>query len=199
MEEIILNAMERTKQHGKFKEPGFIPGVLYGDDVEATSVKFEEADLRKILSKHGSNAKIWIKYADSKKFGFIKEIQRHPVTAKIIHIDVQLVSKNHEVKLQIPINYKGAEALIENQLYLQVYKTQIDVIGKMELMPEVVDIDVSAKGQGYSITIKDFSLDKSIRVTDADDAVYAAIGHVSEKPVEVTDETSESEPVVSAQ
>ena len=112
MEKITLNAFERNTQPKKMKEIGFIAGVIYGDNVkEANSVMFEEAALRAILTKHGSNAKVWVQYGAGKKFGFIKAIQRHPVTAKIIHVDIQLVSKDHEIKLLLPIIFNGDVAL----------------------------------------------------------------------------------------
>ena len=182
MEKIILNAFERTTKSKRFKENGFIAGVIYGDNVkEATSVKFEESSLKKILAKHGSNAKVWVKYGEDKKFGFIKEIQRHPVTAKITHIDVQLVSKNHEIKLQLPIEFKGEKNLVANLLKLNIQKTEIDVFGKMALMPDVVVIDVSEKELGDTITIKNFNLDKEIKISDNEDEIYATITRLVEE------------------
>ncbi|SDP17250.1 50S ribosomal protein L25 [Clostridium gasigenes] len=193
MEKNILNAFERTTKSKRFKENGFIAGVIYGDNVkEATSVKFEESSLRKILSKHGSNAKVWVKYGEGKKFGFIKEIQRHPVTAKITHIDVQLVSKNHEIKLQLPIEFKGEKNLVANLLKLNIQKTEIDVFGKMALMPDVVVIDVSEKELGDTITIKNFNLDKEIKISDNEDEIYATITRlVEENNAESEEEVAE--------
>lgn len=193
MEKIILNAFERTTKSKRFKENGFIAGVIYGDNVkEATSVKFEESSLRKILAKHGSNAKVWVKYGQDKKFGFIKEIQRHPVTAKITHIDVQLVSKDHEIKLQLPIEFKGEKNLVANLLKLNIQKTEIDVFGKMALMPDVVVIDVSEKELGDTITIKNFNLDKEIKISDNEDEIYATITRlVEENNAESEEEVTE--------
>ncbi|NKF06661.1 50S ribosomal protein L25 [Clostridium gasigenes] len=193
MEKNILNAFERTTKSKRFKENGFIAGVIYGDNVkEATSVKFEESSLRKILAKHGSNAKVWVKYGEGKKFGFIKEIQRHPVTAKITHIDVQLVSKDHEIKLQLPIEFKGEKNLVANLLKLNIQKTEIDVFGKMALMPDVVVIDVSEKELGDTITIKNFNLDKEIKISDNEDEIYATITRlVEENNAESEEEVTE--------
>jgi len=188
MEKVILNVFERPAQHKKFKEEGFIAGVIYGDSVkEATSVKLELIPLKKILGKHGSNAKVWVKLGEESKFGFIKEIQRDPVTAVITHIDVQLVSKNHEIKLQLPISFKGEENLIDNLLDLKIYKSEIDVFGNMAIMPDKVNIDVSQMKLGDTITIKSFDLDNKIKVTDIEDEVYAAIVQLKEEVVEEED------------
>ena len=136
MEDIILEAIERKQQVGKFREIGFVPGVIYGDGITAaTSVKFEEKALRKVITSHGSHAKLWIKYNDNKKFGFIREVQRQPMTGNLIHLDVQIVSKDHEIKRLIPIVFKGEDDLKGKQLQLQINKSEISVFGKMALMP----------------------------------------------------------------
>lgn len=193
MEEIILNAIERPIQPGKFREAGFIPGVLYGDSItKSTLVKFKELDLKKIINKHGANAKVWVKYGDNKKFGYIKEVQKHPVTWKIIHVDIQIVSRDHEVKIQLPINFMGEDNLILRQLKIQILKPEIDVIGKMGLMPDSVDIDVSEKQLGDHITSNDFKLDKQIKVSDKEDEIYATVAHLQDH-INAEPEKSETE------
>lgn len=195
MEEMILDAFERIPTNKRFVEEGFIAGVMYGDGVkEATPMKVQEVELIKILKKHGSNAKIWIKYGEDKKFGFIKEIQRHPVTAKINHIDVQLVSKDREIKMQLPISFKGEANVIDNLLELKIYKTEIDVFGSMGIMPDGISIDISQKKLGDTITIKDFDLNKLIKVTDDENQIYAAIAQLKEEVTE--DEAVVAEAVV---
>ncbi len=167
--------------------------MLYGDSIaKATSVKFQTSDLTKILANHGSNAKVWVKYGRNKKFGFIKEVQKNPVTRQVIHVDVQLVSQNQEVKLQLPITFKGKEKLEQRMLLLQVYKSDIDVLGKATLMPDTVVIDVSEKKLGDTITLSDFGLDKEIKISDKENEVYGIITHQKEQPVETP---AEAEPI----
>jgi large subunit ribosomal protein L25 len=200
MNPTTLDAFERILTKKKFNEEGFIAGVIYGDKIKgAMSVKIELEPLIKILKKHGSNAKVWIKYGEEKKFGFVKEIQRHPVSAKITHIDLQIVSLDHEVKLQLPITFKGEENLIDNLLELKIYKTEIDVFGTMAVMPDYVTINVADRKLGDSVTIKDFVLDEKIKVTDEEDEVYAAVVARKEQvEEEVADEQVIAEPVVEA-
>ena len=202
MEKVILDAFERIPGNKKFKEDGFIAGVIYGDNIkEAISVKFELLPLKKILGQHGSNAKVWVKYGEDKKFGFVKAIQRHPVSAKINHIDIQIVSLDHEIKLQLPLSFKGEANLKDNLLQLNVQKSEIDVFGNMALMPDVVSIDVTEKKLGDTITVADFVLDKKIKITDEEDQVYAVIVQIKEQVEEEVEETKEEaivEPVVEA-
>ena len=174
MEETILNAVERTMQPKSCREAGFTPGVLYGDSVtDAITVQFETAALKKILATHGSHAKVWVNYGGNKKFGFVKEVQRHPVTAKVSHIDVFLVSQDHEIRMQIPITFEGRDSL--DNVQLQVHKSEVEVFGKAALMPDAVVVDVSTMVLGDTITSKNLNLDKQIKITDSENEVYAII------------------------
>lgn len=193
MEQIVLDVTQRVKKTKKFREEGFIPGVIYGGNSEKSeAIKIQEASLKKILSKHGMNAKLGIQFGDEKKFGFIKEIQRQPVTNKIVHVDLQFVSKDQDVKLQIPIVFKGEEELRARQFQLNVNKQEAEVLGKIDLMPEVIHVDVSQKNAGDTITFKDLSLNEDIKTHDKMDEVYATVTNlVIEKEIEDEANTEE--------
>ena len=193
MEEIILVVKERVKQSGKFKEVGFVPGVLYGDGVTgANSVMFDAIALKKVIARHGANAKVWIQYDNVKLFGFIKDVQKDAISGSITHIDVQTVSKDHEIKLLIPIVFKGDESLRNNQMQLQVYKSEINVSGKMALLPEAIHVDVAEMKLGDTITLKNLALDKKINVLENEDEIYGVIINLVISPDEEAIETAET-------
>jgi large subunit ribosomal protein L25 len=193
MEEIILKTMLRTDSPKKVRLAGFIPGVLNESDLTSTSVQFVGTELNKIISKHGSNAKIWVDLGTEKKFGFIKEIQKSAVDRKIIHIAIQLVSKDQEIKMLIPIAYHGREELEHRQLQLHVYKAEIDVSGKPANMPDVIIVDISKKESGDTITSADLNLPTSIKLLDAEDEIYAVIKAVKEVIEEEPEEAAAAE------
>jgi len=146
--------------------------------------------LNKIIAKHGSNAKVWVELEDEKKFGFIKEVQKNPVDAKIIHIAIQLVSKDQDLKMQLPIAFHGRDELEHKSLVLQVYKSEIEVVGKAALMPDVVVVDVSKKELGNAITAIEFHLPQGIKIIDPENETYAVIKAVKEEIVEEPEEVT---------
>jgi large subunit ribosomal protein L25 len=188
MEAINLKAMLRTEKLNKVRNAGFIPGVLNDSNTVSTSVQFETIALSKIIAKHGSNAKLWILLGDEKKFGFIKEVQKNFIDRKIIHIVIQLVSKDQEIKMQFPITFHGHVELEHRLLKLQVYKSEIEVTGKAELMPDEVVVDVSQKKAGESITITDFNLSPEIKTLDPENEIYAVVKAAKEEIVEAPEE-----------
>jgi len=190
MEEIILKTMLRTDSPKKVRQAGFIPGVLNESDLTSTTVQFVGTELNKIISKHGSNAKVWVTIGDDKKFGFIKEVQKSPLDRKIIHIAIQLVNKDKEIKMMIPISFHGRDELEHKELQLQVIKTEIDVTGKAALMPDVIIADVSAKELGDTVTAADLNISADIKSLDADDEIYAIIKAVKEVVEEEPEEAA---------
>lgn len=190
MEEIILKTMLRTDTPKKVRQAGFIPGVLNESDLTSTSVQFVGTELNKIISKHGSNAKVWVTIGEDKKFGFIKEVQKSPLDRKIIHIAIQLVNKDKEIKMLIPISFHGRDELEHRELLLQVIKTEIDVTGKAALMPDVIIADVSAKELGDTVTAADLNISADLKSLDADDEIYAIIKAIKEVVEEEPEEAA---------
>jgi large subunit ribosomal protein L25 len=193
MEGIILDAVERNVNVNpkQCRKAGFTPGVLYGESVtNAIPVQFETAVLKKVLATHGPSAKVWVNYGNNKKFGIIREVQRQPVSAEVIHIDVYLVSQEDEIKMKIPILFEGRDEL--KDALLQVYKTEVEVFGKANLMPNVIVVDLSTMAVGDAITAKNFELDKQIKITDNEEEVYGIL--ISHRKV-----TAEAEAVTEAE
>lgn len=190
MEEIILKAMERSEKPKKARNSGFIPGVLNGPGTTSASVKFESNALNKIIAKHGANAKLWVVSGNEKKFGFIKEVQRHPVEGKVIHIAIQLISMDQDVKMQLPITFRGHIELEHRLLQLQVYKSEVEAEGKAALMPDEAVVDVSEKAAGENVTASDFHLPSGIKIIDSKDEIYAGIKAIKEEVAETPEEAA---------
>lgn len=188
MEVKILKAMVRSEKPKKVRDNGFIPGVLNGPGTVSAPVQFETKALNRIIMKHGMNAKVWVESGAEKKFGFVKEVQTHPVHRNIIHVAIQLVSQDQEVKMQLPITFQGTDELEQKFLHVHVNKSEVEVIGKAALIPETAVVDVSEKKAEDSVTSIDFNLPAEIKIIDSEHEVYAMIKAVREEIVEKPDE-----------
>ena len=193
MQETSLKAMERSEKPNKVRKAGFTPGVLNSPGTTSISVKFESAALNRVISKHGSKAKIWVDLGNEKKFGFIKEIQKHPVEGKIIHVVIQMVSQDQEVKMQLPITFHGNGELEHKLLQIHVCKAEVELVGKVALMPSAVVVDVSEKESGDNITAVDFRLPPEIMIHDAENEIYAVIKAMKEEKVQEPEEAEPAE------
>ncbi len=189
MEEIILNAMERNEKPKKARRDGFVPGVLNGPGANSTSVKFQSAELDRVIAKHGTNTKLWVKLDNEKKYGFIKEVQRHPVEEKVMHISIQLVEKDQKVKRLLPITFNGQTKLEHRLLMLQILKPDIEVEGVVTQIPDEIIADVSKKNFNDDITAADFNITADVKILDPQEAVYAVVKNAKGETAIDSDET----------
>lgn len=192
MSRIVTEATMRTEKPKKVRRDGFIPGVLNGPGVASLSVQFQAAKLNQIFEKYGTAVKLWIKMDSDEKFGFVKEVQRDPVTGKIVHVSIQLVAVDQDVKLNLPIVFEGQDALQSKFLQLQIEKSEISVEGKAEFMPSNVTIDVSQKAFGNNITTADFDLPSQVKPLDSKDVIFATVKGKNKGSAETVEETSAS-------
>lgn len=193
MNMVTLKAAERSEKPKLLRNTGFIPGVLNGPGTDSTPVKFQTVALNKIILKHGTNAKVWVELGAEKKFGYLQEIQRHPVDGKVIHASIQLVATDQEIKMQLPINYHGVAELERQFLQVQTCKAEVEATGQAVLMPDVIIVDVTAKVSGDNVTAADFDLPKEITILDPEDEIYAIIKDVKEEVAETTVVTETAE------
>ena len=191
MDETVLQAMPRSGPGKKTRKEGLLPGVLAEPNRPSIMVQFDPITVDKLISHHGSHATLWIELEKQKKFGFITEVQRHPVSRKIIHIDIKLVDANEEIKITLPINFQGREEIERKVLQLQIYRSEVEVQGKATELPDMITAEVSEKELGDNVTVEDFEVPEGIVILDDAEEIYAAVKPVREMALE--EETEEDE------
>src|SRR5262245_60495871 len=102
MKEIVLEAEARplsTKGPVKsMRQKGRVPGIAYGDKEKPVTLSIDEKSVQSILhSAGGRNALINLKISGSSHPVLIKEIQRHPITRALWHVDFQRISLKKKI------------------------------------------------------------------------------------------------------
>lgn len=195
MNEALLNVFERTESPKKIRTEGFVPGILYGREFEKNiPIKLNLIELKKVLKQYGEDAKISFKLGENTKKGIIKEIQKEPVSNKIIHIDIQAINETDRIKMRIPMVFNGRDVVEKNGFLLEVYAPEIEVFGESDLLPESFTVDVSGKGHGDKITVRDLVVDSRVRIlNDADETIAAVTVPKYTAPEEETTEAAPAE------
>ncbi len=196
MNETVLVATNRTENAKKTRDAGFTPAVLNQNGATSTSVQFDTLAINKIIATHGTNAKLFVTIGNDKKFGYIKEVQRKPVDRSVVHVAVQLVDVNLEMKMNLPIHFHGVESLENRQLMLLTIKSEVEVFGKAGILPDSAIADVSEMVLGDTVTAKFFNFPDNISVIDAEDEHYAVVKAVKEVAADAVDEDTEASEAV---
>ncbi len=181
-EEIELTVQPRKvrgKQVNALRRQGWIPIALYGGHIQASSLQAEERTLRAVLNKAGHNRLIRLNMGDGGPHVVIaREIQREPITGRLLHIDLQEISLTEKMTVDIPIVLRGTSPAVSRGEGLMIHGLEQVTVHVLptDLIPEI-DVDVSRlNAVNDAIHVSDLQMgDKFEVVTPADEMIAKII------------------------
>jgi large subunit ribosomal protein L25 len=181
MEEVILEAKKReTMTKGQLKTlrgTGLIPAIVYGVAEKNTNVFINEKDVTKVLkSGLGANVLINLKFDGASKNVIIKEIQRHVISRKILHMDFNVISLKKEIEVNVPVKVTGEASGVKNQGgVLESILREVKLRCLPSDIPQSIAIDVSALNLGDHVSVKDLKLPPKVTAVSDPNAIVVHI------------------------
>lgn len=166
METINLTAKHRsTVGNGParaLRRTGFTPAVLYGPQTEAVNLCVATSDMVKIVQR-GSIAQMLLNLgiengAATRKTAMIKELQTHPVTGEVLHVDFYEVAMDRKITVNIPVEIVGKSKGVEDGGILQIVRRELEVQCLPNQIPDVIHIDVTDVGIGDAVHVEQIQL-----------------------------------------
>ncbi len=165
-----------------------VPAVLYHSGLEATSLSIEKKELYKAL-KTGQFI-FEVNVNDKNQFVLVKEVQYHPVTDEIIHVDFQQVKEDQKISLEVPLRTEGeAEGVKAGGILVQLVNV-VTINCKPSNVPEALTINVETLEMNSSLLVKDIELQEDVEMITADDIAAVSVQE-PKKEEEVVEEILE--------
>ena len=180
------SAARRTRLQNK------VPAVVYHSGVEATPLSVDKISLNKALRTGQMIFEVNVE--DKDQFVLVKEIQYHPVTDEIIHIDFQKVKEDEKISLEVAVRSSGeAQGVKLGGLLVQMLNS-VTIKCKPAEIPEFLEIDVTDMEMNTNLFVKDITLPTDVEMLTAEDiAVVSVQEPKQEKEEEVTEDAESSE------
>ena len=143
------------KDTKKLRKEGSVPCVLYGGESNVNFVA-PENNFRELVYTH--HVHLINLDLDGNKFNaIIRDIQFHPVTDLIQHIDFIQVFDDVPTAVEIPIELTGSSIGLKNGGKLRQRRRSLKVKGLIKNMPDTLEIDMTDIDIGQYIKISDLS------------------------------------------
>ena len=209
MERVELQSASRTvegKQVRKLRAEGLIPAVVFGPDTPSKIIQASERALDKTLRQAGTMLiNLFIDQEAQPRAVLARQIQRNPITGRILHVDFYQVRMTEKVKTSIPIHFVGQPPLVGSGDAL--LNPQISLL-EVECLPNDLQDHITVDVSGLidmrdSILIGDLILPPGITALGKQDDVVVGLQHlraieevveVAEVPTEAVAEEAEAEP-----
>ena len=156
------------------------PAVVYSGGQEPVPLQFATAQLFKdLLFIHGRNAVVNLEVAGdskAKRHARVQEIQKDPVTGKLIHVDFLEIDLDKPAQYAVPIKFVGTPKGVDLGGELQVLSSSIQLFGKPLDIPDEIEADITALEQGgQGLTYGDISVPEGVKMLSKPEGVCAQV------------------------
>ncbi|MBR4240510.1 MAG: 50S ribosomal protein L25/general stress protein Ctc [Prevotella sp.] len=176
MKEISVNGQKRETVGKKatklLRKEGLVPCNLYGEKVVdgktvAEAFAIPARDLRKVVyTPHIYVVNLNIDGTPHK--AIMKELQFHPVTDALLHIDFYEINETKDITIGIPVKLNGLAQGVRDGGKINLSIRKINVKAPYQQIPEQLDIDVTNLQLGKSIKVGELSFEGLELVTSPD-------------------------------
>ncbi len=215
MKSVPLNASTRklARRAGakSLRSSGSIPAVIYGRQAKPQNLELKSREMEELIH-HSVSETLLVDLqvkddARPKRLALVQEVQHHPLSGKILHVDFHEVAEDEKVTIMVPVETVGeAEGVKTEGGVLEHVLFKIKARALPKDLPEVVSVDVSKLKIGQAIHLGEiptiagveFIGDKNVPViavaaprTEEEEAAQAAEGAAAAGDVEMIKEKKE--------
>ena len=166
----------------KVRATGQVPAVLYGKGQEPTAIQIDPHALSEIFRKSNNrNTVIELDFNKTKLTCLVREVQRHPLSRKIEHVDFFKVDSKSPVRVEVPVTTSGKAKALSSGGRVQIVRRTIDIECSLDAIPASIDIDVSALDVGDYVKVSQIASPTGTKIKfDQDFPVVRAEGKQKE-------------------
>ncbi|MCB1044808.1 MAG: 50S ribosomal protein L25 [Acidobacteria bacterium] len=197
VQEVVVKPRTTTgkEESGRIRRQGLIPAVVYGLNGDPVSVCVEPKIMNKVIrSEQGMNTVLKLKMegSDQERHVMIKEVDRHPVTNRLWHIDFLRIDMDKMVTAIVPIEYDGTPAGVKLGGILTIVRHEIEIECLAKDLPGRIHLDVSGMGLDEALRVSNLPAIKGVTYQLAERRTLAVV-HAPEAEAKETEEEDEEE------
>ncbi len=191
MKSITINGSKREvvgkKATAALRNAGMVPCVVYGGD-QPIHFQSPELSFNKLVYTPDVHTVV-IELDGVKVNAILQDIQFHPVTDRILHIDFYQIFDDKEVMMEIPVRVSGSSRGVKNGGVLRIVTRKLRIKAIPKNLPDFINADITEMKIGAKMYITAVKED-TFSILHTDNTV---ICQIRTSRVAVEDEETEDE------
>ncbi len=180
MDSTFLTVQSRTtfgKKLGALRRRGITPIHVYGKGIESLSLQVETADLVHILARVGRTTPFTVRVDGTEHFVMVREVQLHPVTERILHIDLFQISRTERIEAAIPVTLEGDAPAARQEGAMLIHDLYAIIVEALPMdLPSSLTVNVSGLVEvEMGIHARDVALPSGVTLLTDPDAPVARV------------------------
>jgi len=173
MKSVPLNATPRVlgRRAGskRLRTSGNVPAIIYGRQAQPQKLTINAKEIEDLVH-HSASENLLVDLAVKedarpKRLALVQEIQHHPLSGKVLHVDLHEVAEDEKVTIMVPVESEGeAEGVKTGGGVLEHVLFKIRVRALPKDLPEVICVDVSHLQLGEAIHLGDIKAPENVEI-----------------------------------
>lgn len=169
----------------RLRKEGVAPAVLYGYRVEPTNLQLDIKEFEAIYRQAGQSALVDLMIADTRPVRvFVQEVQRHPISQALLHVDFHAVNLRQEITSEVPVVLVGEAPAVNNNLGVLLRGLETVTVHALPTeLPPHLDVSVeSLQEVDDAIHVSDLPTSGSFQITTDPSEMLVKITAVQLEP-----------------
>ncbi len=171
--EIVKREQPGSKAAKAMRKEGKIPANFYYAGEDNINFAIDKKVFRKVIQSGQHIFEVDIN--DSAQYVMIKEVQYHPVTDEIIHIDLMRVRRDEKMTISVPIVLEGTALGVKEGGIMTQNLSTLEISCLPADVPDHIIVDVSDFEMNHVMNVGDIIVDAEIEIITAEDMDVLAV------------------------
>lgn len=145
-----------------------IPGIIYGAELEPAMISLANRDVAKAMQSDSFFSQIIdLKLGSKSQQVVIRDLQRHPATNRVLHIDFLRIREDREIQVSIPIRFLNEDQCEGVRLgggIVSHHLIEVEVNCLPRNLPEYIEIDVEHLQLNQSVHLSGLTLPENVEL-----------------------------------
>ena len=154
----------------RLRRQGKVPAIIYGAGRPPRSLSFDHNKvLQQLESESFYSSVLNIKVGEKSQAAILKDLQRHPAKLQILHIDLQRIVEDEEIKMNVPLHFlneENADGVREGGGKVAHLRTEVEVVCLPKYLPEYLEIDIIDLELDQMLHLSDLTLPEGVEIPE---------------------------------
>ena len=152
----------------RLRRQGKVPAILYGGGRPPRNLAFDHNRVIQQLENESFYSSVLsVKVGDKEQAVILKDLQRHPAKRQILHMDLQRIREDEEIRMNVPIHFLNEEIAVgvkQGGGKVSHLMTDVEVVCLPKDLPEYLEIDVADVELNEMRYISDIPLPEGVTI-----------------------------------
>jgi large subunit ribosomal protein L25 len=152
----------------RLRREGKVPAILYGGGRPPRNLAFDHNRVIQQLENESFYSSVLsVKVGDKEQAVILKDLQRHPAKRQIMHMDLQRIREDEEIRMNVPIHFLNEDVAVgvkQGGGKVSHLMTDVEVVCLPKHLPEYLEIDIADVELNEMRYISDIPLPEGVSI-----------------------------------